>query len=33
MRQYGVEEKFIKVCIGLYNGVEARTVTEGGQLR
>ena len=33
MRQYGVEEKFVRVCKGLNNGVEARIVTEGGQLR
>ena len=29
----GVEEKFVRVCKGLNNGVEARIVTEGGQLR
>ena len=28
-----VEEKFVRVCEVLYNGVEARIVSEGGQLR
>ena len=29
MRYYGVEEKFAKVCEGLYSGVEARVVMNG----
>ena len=33
MRQYGVEEKFVRVGKVLYNGMEARIVTEGGRLR
>ena len=33
MRQYDVEEKSVRVCKGLYNGVEARIVSEAGQLK
>ena len=33
MRQYGVEEKFVRVCEGLYNGVETRMVLNGGKSR
>ena len=30
MRQYGVEEKFVRACKGLYSGVETRVVLNGG---
>ena len=33
MRYYGVEEKFVKVCEGLYNGVETRVVINGAKSR
>ena len=33
MRQYGVEEKFVKVCEGLYSRVETRVVLNGGESR
>ena len=33
MRQYGVEELFVRVCEGLYNGVEMRVVLNGGKPR
>ena len=29
MRHYGVEEKFVKVCEGLYRGVETSVVMNG----
>ena len=31
MQQYGVEEKFVHVCKGLYKGTEASVVLEGRQ--
>ena len=31
MRQYGVEEKFMSVCEGLYSGVETRVVLNEGK--
>ena len=33
MRQYGVEEKLVRVCEGLYSGVEMRVVLNGGKSR
>ena len=33
MRQYGVEEKLVRVCEGLYNGMETRVVLNGGKSR
>ena len=33
MRHYSVEEKFVKVCEGLYSGVETRVVMKGGKAR
>ena len=33
MRQYGVEEKFARVCKGLYSGVETRVVLNGRKSR
>ena len=33
MRQYGVEEKFVKVCETLYSRVERRGVLNGGKSR
>ena len=33
MRQYGVEEKFIKVCEGLYSGVDTRVIMNGVKSR
>ena len=33
MEQYGIEEKFVQVCRGLYQGVEASVVLEGGTSR
>ena len=33
MRHYGVEEKFVKVCEGLYSGVETRVVMNGAKSR
>ena len=33
MQQYGVEEKFVRVCKGLYKGTEASVVLEGRQSR
>ena len=33
MRHYGVEEKFVKVCEGLYSGVETRGVMNGAKSR
>ena len=33
MRQYGVEEKFVKVCEELYSRVETRVVLNGGKSR
>ena len=31
MRQYGIEEKFVWVCVGLYSWVETRVVLNGGK--
>ena len=31
MRKYGVEEKFVRVCNGLYRGMERRVVLNGGK--
>ena len=33
MQQYGVEEKFVHICRGLYKGIEASVVLEGKQSR
>ena len=33
MRQYGVEEKFVRVCEGQHSGVEMRVVLKGGKSR
>ena len=33
MKQYGIEEKFIQICRGLYEGIEASVVLEGGKSR
>ena len=33
MQQYGVEEKFVRICKGLYKGTEASVVLEGRQSR
>ena len=33
MRQYGVEEKFVRVCKVLYSGVETRMVLNRGKSR
>ena len=33
IRHYGVEEKFVKVCEGLYSGVETRVVMTGAKSR
>ena len=33
MRHYGVEEKFVKVCEGLYSGAETRVVMNGAKSR
>ena len=33
MRQYGVTEKFVRVCEGLYSGKETRVVLNGGMSR
>ena len=33
MQQYGVEEKFVHICKGLYKGTEASVVLEGRQSR
>ena len=33
IRQYGVEEKFVRVCEGLDSGVEMRVVLNGGKSR
>ena len=33
MQQYGVEEKFVHICRGLYKGIEASVVLEGEQSR
>ena len=33
MQQYGVEEKFVRICRGLYKGIEASVVLEGEQSR
>ena len=33
MRYYGVDEKFVKVCEGLYSGVETRDVMNGMKSR
>ena len=33
MRQYGVEEKLVRICEGLYSGVETRVVLNGGKSR
>lgn len=33
MRQYGVPQKFVRVCQSLYEGVEASTVLDGEQSR
>ena len=32
MRHYGVEEKFVKVCEGLYSVVEVKVVMNGAKL-
>ena len=33
IRQYEVEEKFVRICEGLYSGVETRVVLNGGKSR
>ena len=33
MRRYGIVEKFVKVCEGLYNGMETRVVMNGAKSR
>ena len=33
MQQYGVEEKFVRICKGLYKWTEASVVLEGRQSR
>ena len=33
IRQYGVEDKFVRVCKGLYSGMEMRVVLNGGESR
>ena len=33
MRHCGVEEKFVKVCEGLYSGVETKVVMNGAKSR
>ena len=33
VQQYGIEEKFVHICKGLYKGIEASVVLEGGQSR
>ena len=33
MRQYGVKEKFVRVCEGLCRGVETRVVLDEGKSR
>ena len=33
MQRYGVEEKFVRICKGLYKGTEASVVLEGRQSR
>ena len=33
IRQYGVDEKFVRVCEGLYSRVETKVVLNGGKSR
>ena len=33
MRQYGVEEKFVRVCEELHSGVETKVLLNGGKSR
>ena len=33
MEQYGIEDKFVRICRGLYEGVEASVVLESGKSR